>query len=78
MSTRANVKPLTHWAIYKGYRMRFTQRETDAVAGMLTTPDGTIPFRYDAEARVVYLQDRTVAINEYGWELDTLAPPPVS
>lgn len=74
MSNRANVKPLTHWLIYKGYRVRFTRREATSVAGVITTPNGPLDFRYDAAAQVVHLPDRTVTINEYGWELSSTPP----
>ena len=66
---RANVKPLTHWAIYKGYKMRILQRAADEVSGIFTTADGQVPFRYDAIGMVVYLEEQPLAINEYGWEI---------
>lgn len=71
----ANVKPLTHWAIYKGYRLRVTQRETGRVAGLLRTADGERAFRYDAATMTVYLDsgapegETVIRINEYGWEI---------
>ena len=74
---RANVKPLTHWAIYKSYKMRITQRATDEVSGIFTVPDGQIRFRYDASRMIIYLADHahleSVAINEYGWEVGQTA-----
>jgi hypothetical protein len=66
---RSNVKPLIHWVIYRGYKVRFTRRAVDMVQGVLTTPDGEISFEYDPVARVVCLPDTLVIINEYGWEL---------
>jgi hypothetical protein len=65
---RANVKPLTHWIIYKGYTVRFTQRSPDEVAGLLTTPQGQVAFRYEPQTLTIHLPDRTVRINEFGWE----------
>jgi hypothetical protein len=65
----ANVKPLTHWVIYKGYRVRFTERTASAVRGVLTTPEGAVDFHYDPLAKVVYLPDAAITINDYGWEV---------
>jgi hypothetical protein len=68
---RADVKALTHWVIYKGYRIRFTARSTERVAGVLTTPEGAeLPFGYDAAERIVTVQGERIRINEYGWELE--------
>ena len=67
---RANVKPLTHWVIYKGYAVRFTARSSEGVAGWLTLPNGDqLAFRYDPAARVVALPERRITINDYGWEV---------
>lgn len=65
----ANVKALTHWAIYKGYKMRITERGAHEVQGIFTSADGTISFRYDAVRQLIYLENGTVQINEYGWEM---------
>lgn len=65
-----NVKPLTHWVIYKGYKVRFTERTPTRVAGVLTTAAGEVTFLYDPVAKVVTLPAARVAINDYGWELD--------
>lgn len=74
MSARVNVKPLTHWLIYRHYTVRFTERTANQVSGVLTTPDGKLPFRYDPIALVVHLPTQSININEYGWEID----PPTS
>lgn len=74
MSVHVNVKPLTHWLIYRHYTVRFTERAVNQVSGIITTPDGSIPFRYDPIALVVHLPTKTVNINEFGWEID----PPTS
>lgn len=66
---RANVKPLTHWIIYKKYTVRFQQRTPEAVTGLLTTPTGEVPFTYDPRAMTIQLPDQIVTINEYGWEV---------
>ncbi|MBP8293103.1 MAG: hypothetical protein KAX65_10035 [Caldilineaceae bacterium] len=69
---RANVKPLTHWVIYKGYSVRFTARSPEAVAGWLTLPTGEqLAFRYDPAALVVALPERRITINDYGWEVSS-------
>lgn len=66
---RANVKPLTHWIIYKKYTVRFQQRTPQAVTGLLTTPAGEVPFTYDPQTMTIHLPDEVVVINEYGWEV---------
>jgi hypothetical protein len=70
MSKRANVKPLMHWLIYRHYTVRITERAATYVAGIITTPEGPLDFRYDAVAQVVHLPTKKVAINEYGWEIE--------
>lgn len=66
---RANVKPLTHWVIYKKYTVRFRKRTSEEVTGILTTPSGIVEFRYAPQNMVIYLAEERIAINEYGWEL---------
>jgi hypothetical protein len=68
---RANVKPFVHWAIYKGYHVRYSVRNAAQVEGTLVTPAGEQPFRYDAVSREIRLPDIAIAINEHGWELAT-------
>jgi hypothetical protein len=70
MSTRANVKPLMHWLIYRGYTVRISKRTPSEVEGVMTTPDGPIQFRYEPTAQLIHLPEQTIAINEYGWEID--------
>lgn len=73
---RASIKPLTHWVIYKGYTVRFTERSAAAVAGWLTVPGGAqIAFTYDPAARVVTVPGRQITINEYGWEVGSASTP---
>lgn len=67
---RVNVKPLTHWVIYKGYKVRFKARTPVQVTGVLTTATGEIEFSYNPATLVVTLPDRQVTINDYGWEVD--------
>jgi len=68
---RVNVKPLTHWVIYKKYTMRFTGRQPDLVTGVLTTPEGPCEFEYAPVAMRITLPSthETIYINEYGWEI---------
>lgn len=66
---RANVKPLTHWIIYKKYTVRFQQRKPTVVTGILFTPEGELPFTYHPQEMRITLPDRNVQLNEYGWEL---------
>jgi hypothetical protein len=63
-----NVKPLVHWAIHKQFKLRFSKREPHEVTGILTTPDGQVPFRYEPETRRIHLPDETIEINAHGWE----------
>jgi hypothetical protein len=73
---RPNVKPLTHWVIYKKYTVRFTARTPQAVQGILTTPVGEVPFTYDPQQKLIHLPDQAVAINDYGWETQQEATRP--
>lgn len=67
---RANVKPLTHWIIYKKYTVRFRERLPNSVTGILFTPEEQLPFTYDPQEMSIELPDRKVKINEYGWETE--------
>jgi hypothetical protein len=73
---RANVKPLTHWLIYRGYSVRFKERSLQQVTGVLTTADGPVEFAYDPETMVVHLPTERITINQHGWELnkETITP----
>lgn len=65
------VKALTHWVIYKGYKVRFTSRSPQRVEGVLTTPAGAeIAFGYDPVAQAVDLPGERIRINDYGWEVE--------
>ena len=67
---RANVKPLTHWIIYKGYSVRLGRRSPEEVEGVLNTGCGSIPFRYDPRSGIIHLPDEEIHINEHGWEIN--------
>lgn len=76
---RVDVKPLTHWVIYKGYTVRFTGRHPQRAEGVLTTPEGArVHFVYDAANRVITLPDERIRINEYGWEVERIRHEPPS
>jgi hypothetical protein len=68
-----SIKPLTHWVIYKGYKVRFKERSPMRVTGVLTTPTGEVEFAYEPTGKVVTLPDLWVTINDYGWELEKVA-----
>ena len=70
------VRALTHWIIYKGYKVRFRQRGKEQVTGTLTTPEGDVPFVYQMAAMQVRLPDQWININEHGWELRRSTPTP--
>ncbi len=65
---RVNVKPFTHWVIYKKYTVRFQSRSPQQVRGILTTPTGEVPFTYLPQSLQIELPTTMVTINEYGWE----------
>ncbi|HHY55080.1 MAG TPA: hypothetical protein GYA08_06555 [Chloroflexi bacterium] len=68
---RVDVKALTHWIIYKGYRVRFTLRSSAAVAGQLTTADGAeLTFTYDPTTKTIRIPGESIRINDYGWEVE--------
>jgi len=73
---RANVKPLTHWIIYRQYTVRFTHRSPEEVRGVLQTPDGAVEFRYEPQRMVIHLPNERITINEHGWELETTCTKP--
>ncbi|MCS6827001.1 MAG: hypothetical protein NZ553_10350 [Caldilinea sp.] len=76
---RIDVKPLTHWVIYKGYKVRFTARRPPLAEGVLTTPEGVeMRFVYDASKRVIALPDEHIHINEYGWEIERVRHEPTN
>jgi hypothetical protein len=73
------VKALTHWIIYKGYKVRFTSRSPQRVEGVLTTPDGAeIAFDYDPVAQMVELPGERIRINDYGWEVEHIRKEPTT
>ena len=66
---KIDVKPLTHWAIYRKYTLRFRSRTPGSVTGVATSVEGKeMAFDYLPAARVVQLPGERVRINEYGWE----------
>jgi hypothetical protein len=68
---KIDVKPLVHWAIYKGYKLRFRSRTPELVAGVLTDADGSeVSFEYLPDARVLQAGDQRIRMNEYGWEVE--------
>ena len=67
----SSVKPLTHWVIYKGYKVRFTSRNAQLIAGVLTTGDGAaLSFQYEPDLQIVHLPGESIRINEFGWEVE--------
>ena len=50
--------------------VRITERAATYVAGIITTPEGPLDFRYDSATQIVHLPTENVAINEYGWEIE--------
>ena len=67
----ASCKPLVHWAIYKGYKVRYTHRSPSQINGVLTTEDGEVDFEFDPDALCISLPAGQITINQHGWELSS-------
>lgn len=66
-----SVRPIVLWASRQPMtKLRFESRDAGAATGLLTGPEGTIEFRFDREARRLTLPDRTIYLDDYGWEVD--------
>lgn len=66
-----SMRPLVLWVTRRqATTMRFTRRDPDVAAGVLTGPSGTVPFTFDRAARRLRLPDRTLYLDDYGWEVD--------
>ena len=66
-----SVRPLVLWVTrQQATTMRFTGRDPEVATGVLTDPDGSVPFTFDRGARRLCLPDRTVYLDDYGWEVD--------
>jgi hypothetical protein len=69
--SKIDVKPLTHWAIYKGYKLRFRSRTPERVAGVLTSAEGTtMDFTYAPVTLTLQVAGEAIRINDYGWEVE--------
>lgn len=69
MTHHVSVKPFIHWAIYRGYAVRYGDRAPHVVSGVLVTPHGEVAFQYRPDTRMIELDGKTITINEYGWEI---------
>lgn len=65
-----SIKPLAMWAIHNGWTLRFSERTPTEAQGVVSTPNGLLPFRYERDARRLHLPDRVVHLDPYGWEVD--------
>jgi len=66
-----SVRPLVLWVTRQEETvMRFTRRDQELATGVLTDPNGTVPFTFDRRARRLHLHDRDIYLDEYGWEVD--------
>ena len=65
-----STKPLVLWAARKKWTLRFSTRTPAEAAGIFTTPDGALDFRYEQADRRIHLPDATILVNAYGWEVD--------
>ena len=66
-----SLRPIVLWASRQpGTTLRFARRDAAAATGSLTGPEGTIAFRFEREARRLILPDRTIHLDDYGWEVD--------
>lgn len=50
--------------------MRFTRRDPEIAEGVLNGPSGTVAFTFARGPRRLLLPDRTVNLDDYGWEID--------
>lgn len=69
MTHHVSVKPFIHWAIYRGFAVRYADRAPDVVSGVLVTPEGELAFRYHPDERKIEVDGKSITINEYGWEI---------
>lgn len=66
-----SLRPLVLWVSRQpGMTIRFSRRDETRAEGVLTDPDGSQNFTYDRTDRQLYLADRTLRLNEFGWEVD--------
>lgn len=66
-----SVRPLVMWvARQEATTLRFRRRNGDVAAGVLTGPPGPVAFTYERAARRLHLPERTIYLDEYGWEMD--------
>ena len=66
-----SLRPIVLWASRQpATKVRFASRDEASVTGLLTGPQDTIEFRFEREARRLTLPDRTIYLDEYGWEVD--------
>lgn len=66
-----SVRPLVLWVTrQEATAMRFTRRDPELATGVLTDPNGTVPFVFDRVARRLRLPDRDILLDEYGWEVN--------
>ncbi len=66
-----SLRPIVLWASRQpATKLRFACRDAAAATGLLNGPQGTMEFRFEREARRLTLPDRTIYLDEYGWEVD--------
>lgn len=66
-----SLRPVVLWASRQpATKLRFASRDAAAATGLLTAPHGKIAFRFDRKARRLTLPDRTIYLDDYGWEVD--------
>ena len=66
-----SVRPLVLWVTRQpSTALRFIRRDSEVATGVMTGPDGTVPFTFDRGARRLHLPDRTIYLDDYGWEVD--------
>ena len=68
---KADVKPLTRWAIYKGCKLRFRSRTPERVTGVLTDGGGhETAFEYMPQSLVLHVGGQHIRMDEYGSEVE--------
>ncbi len=66
-----SLRPVVLWASRQPEtKLRFASRDAAAATGLLTDAQGAVEFRFERAARRLTLPDRTIYLDDYGWEVD--------
>jgi len=65
-----SLRPLVLWVGRQGWTLRMGPRTPEEVRGVVRTPQGEQPFRYERTTRRLHLEGRVVRLDPHGWEVD--------